>query len=1020
MENKFIILGAGRPYRGDEHSALCNTSDSIRVLDWTLQSTKNINPEYYFITGYQADKIEGRYLEFNYLYNPLWESTKAGWSLLLGLDSINDHACYVSYSDILFHQNTIEKFGKSVGFDVEIAVDSHWRTRYTGRSETDLKQSEKVCVAEDTVTLLGSTIPVDIAHAEFIGLVHFSTRAVKQLKDMYRDQSKRQFLQKASLSDLIEFLRLTGLSIKAIDVLGDWAQLNEPADLARFVLGTKAQTLYRLRGMVKKSVIEDQVSFTTADWLQDKNKICQKIKNKFQQQRLVIRSSALSEDGFAISNAGAYTSLLNIDSSEDQTLIDAIIQVINSYPDKNPENQVLVQPMLCNVLVSGVVFTRSLASGAPYYTVNYDDVTGSTESITSGSSKEHKTLLIRRDATVDNANIPEQLKVLLPALREIESLLSYDSLDIEFALTHKGLHILQVRPIAVDHSKWDTPDAVFYRMLQTNEDKFNRSQVASPFICGDKAFYGVMPDWNPAEIIGTKPGRLAQTLYRFLIMDDVWARQRAEYGYRDVRPQPLLTMFAGQPYVDVRASFNSFIPKQIPESLATKLVNFYLSWLENNPHLHDKVEFDVVPTCYALNFNKWEQRLSVEGGFSDEDILQLKAALLEISTNAIKRENIDLEKIALLEQRFHSIKSSECEPFNKIWLLLNDCREYGALPFAHLARSAFVAVTLLKTAVESSVITQAELNDFLNSIRTVSHTFSSDALKTAEGSMSWHEFIECYGHLRPGTYDITSLNYAAEPERYLKPIVAKAEVLHELDNESGTLWANARHRFLGALHEQGLIVDIETIEQFMRCSIEGREYAKFMFTKNLSLAMDLLVDWGEANGINREELSQISINDILSVHTALPTAIPLGDWLKSRATEGIKLMNELSGVELPPLICSQQDFSVFLYPSTQANFIGSSLVSAECIDLSIHNNDKDLAGKIALIPQADPGYDWLFGRDIAGLITMYGGANSHMAIRAAEFGLPAAIGVGEVQYKKLAIAKELELNTANRTIRVIR
>ena len=79
-----------------------------------------------------------------------------------------------------------------------------------------------------------------------------------------------------------------------------------------------------------------------------------------------------------------------------------------------------------------------------------------------------------------------------------------------------------------------------------------------------------------------------------------------------------------------------------------------------------------------------------------------------------------------------------------------------------------------------------------------------------------------------------------------------------------------------------------------------------------------------------------------------------------------------------------------------------------------------MKGVIALIPQADPGYDWLFGQGIAGLITMYGGANSHMAIRSAEFGIPAAIGVGEQLYKQLAQANELELDPSNDIIRIIR
>ena len=84
-------------------------------------------------------------------------------------------------------------------------------------------------------------------------------------------------------------------------------------------------------------------------------------------------------------------------------------------------------------------------------------------------------------------------------------------------------------------------------------------------------------------------------------------------------------------------------------------------------------------------------------------------------------------------------------------------------------------------------------------------------------------------------------------------------------------------------------------------------------------------------------------------------------------------------------------------------------VTANCINLeNINAPDTKVEGMIVLIPQADPGYDWLFV-NIAGLITMYGGAG-HMAIRAAEFGLPAAIGIGESLYRSFSNKSTLELN----------
>ena len=43
-----------------------------------------------------------------------------------------------------------------------------------------------------------------------------------------------------------------------------------------------------------------------------------------------------------------------------------------------------------------------------------------------------------------------------------------------------------------------------------------------------------MPDWDPAEIIGTKPRPLALSMYRELITDHVWSKNRTNYGYKNV------------------------------------------------------------------------------------------------------------------------------------------------------------------------------------------------------------------------------------------------------------------------------------------------------------------------------------------------------------------------------------------------------------------------------------------------------------------------------------------------------
>jgi phosphoenolpyruvate-protein kinase (PTS system EI component) len=123
-------------------------------------------------------------------------------------------------------------------------------------------------------------------------------------------------------------------------------------------------------------------------------------------------------------------------------------------------------------------------------------------------------------------------------------------------------------------------------------------------------------------------------------------------------------------------------------------------------------------------------------------------------------------------------------------------------------------------------------------------------------------------------------------------------------------------------------------------------------------------------------------------------------------------------IELPSIIESPVQFYSFERHSSLPNFIGENKVLAEVIQIK-DADPTELSGKVVMIPQADPGYDWLFGHNIAGLITQYGGANSHMAIRSAEIGLPAAIGVGEKSYDSLSSAKSVELDCLGQILRVI-
>lgn len=785
---------------------------------------------------------------------------------------------------------------------------------------------------------------------------------------------------------------------------------------AGFDFQGKAGVLARLRGLVRRSVIGDQVTFTVAMWREDRDEVLRRVQGRFGGARLAVRSSARQEDIWATSGAGRFRSVLDVPGDDRDLTAAAIEAVVASYAGGGPDDEVLVQASLGAVAMSGVVLTRTLGHGAPYYTVNFDDSTSSTETVTSGRGRHLRTVVVHRGSDRSRPPLSPRLGRVLAAVAEIEAVVGHDALDIEFAVSDaETVHILQVRPIAVRPPEGSAPDAAVDRAVTAAMATFRRHQTSGPAVGAGRAYFGVMPDWNPAELIGTKPRRLALSLFRHLITDEVWAIQRAEYGYRDVRPRPLVVEFVGHPYVDIRASFESFIPASVPAALARRLVDDGLEWLATHPHLHDKVEFDVAFTCLDFGFERRAERLRAHG-FTAGEVTVLRDSLRAVTTAAFQRCPADLEAIARLDAGFHGILAGDAPPLTRAAQLLEDGRLHGGLAFAHLARSAFIAVALLRSLEAEGITTAAHTAGVLQSVRTVARQFEEDGEAVGTGRLPWETFVARYGHLRPGTFEITRASYGEDPERYLRPMTRRRRP----GAGAGTCALDGRIRddIARGLARLGLPDDVAAFEAFVRASIQAREYAKFMFSRNVSAALAALTRVGEDHGLTRDELSHLALADLL------PSAVgagPSAGRLARGAADGLRRHRVTEALELPPLLLRDWDCVVFERFPAEPNFVTSRRVVGRVIALPDGRAwAGDLSGCVVLIPQADPGFDWLFGHDIAALITMYGGANSHMTIRAAEFGLPAAIGVGEALYGRLAGADLIVLDCGARYVEPVR
>ncbi|WP_079433181.1 PEP-utilizing enzyme [Zoogloea sp. LCSB751] len=769
-------------------------------------------------------------------------------------------------------------------------------------------------------------------------------------------------------------------------------------------LGTKAGTLKQLQGRLRSARIPPLVSFTQQDWQSRRGACLAGIGESIGTGPWIVRSSCGREDSAEASYAGAFLSVPDVRAEDLEAAIERVFQ---SYGTALPTDEVLIQPMLKQVLRSGVAFSHDPNTCAPYRIVNWSEG-NDTAAVTGGLGGR----IWQQAAQAPRTATPPTpaLSGVIALLDELSALLGEAPLDVEFAMTAEDdgdvLWLLQARRLVLPQPP--EADHAQTTRLQLIHDKVARGMRPHPFLMGRRTVYGVMPDWNPAEIVGIRPKPLALSLYRELVTDSIWAYQRHNYGYRNLRSFPLMPHFFGLPYIDVRLSFNSFIPADLDEGLAGRLVDHYIDRLLAEPTLHDKVEFEIVFSCYTLDLPARLERLAA-AGFSAHERETIAQSLRKLTNRIVHPKaglwRDDAAKLDTLKTRRDVLFASNADPLERIYWLLEDAKRYGTLPFAGLARAGFVAVQLLKSLVAVGVFSQSDYDAFIGSVSTVSGQLARD-----RATLDRYTFLSRYGHLRPGTYDILSPRYDEAPELYFdwsqKP--GAPEPSHPF-----SLTLPQMRDIVKLLNEHGLQPDPVGLFDFMQAGIELRELAKFHFSRNLSDALALIAELGAQWGFERDDLAYSDITVFKELHVA--AASPREALLRS-IERGKAQYAETQRISLPPLIAQPDDVWGFEWPETEPNFITQKRITAPVIDCDAREK---LAGAIVCIPNADPGFDWLFAYPIAGLITAWGGANSHMAIRAGELGLPAVIGAGEVLYRRWSGARHLHLDCAGRRVEIL-
>ena len=753
---------------------------------------------------------------------------------------------------------------------------------------------------------------------------------------------------------------------------------------------SKGEVLIDLQNLNLNFNIPKTALIKVEDWKNNPEKEYLRIKKNFK-SRVAIRSSSRNEDNQNTSNAGKYLSFLNIRLKDKRLFFNYVDKVILSYGKTVKLNdQIIIQEMVGNIYSSGVIFTRDLETGANYYVINYDDVTGKTNTVTSGQGDySNRILHIHKEGIKDIKS--KRFRILINFTKEIEKKIGSDSLDIEFAIKNNmKIYLLQVRPISTSR-KWNkTNNKKISSQINIFEKKVKKLFKSKKNMDGMNTIFGNMPDWNPVEIIGKHPSQLSISLYKYLITDNIWAKARSIMGYKNLTKHKLMHIICGQPYIETRLSLYSFLPNNLDKNISKKIVNYGIKLLEKHPYYHDKIEFEVSEPSFSFTskqkiekmFNKILTKKEKKVFF--EKIKELTKKIIQENTEY--SINFCSKKIEILNNEFDNKDKKNSDDIKS---LIKKCRNIGTLNFSILARHGFIAKSLINSLIKKKIFSEKEIDLLEQNLNSITTNMLKDSNLVSQKLLSKSKFMERYGHLRPGTYDLTSKRYDQMKNFKFSKIKRK--------NNKFEPSLNQIKKINILLKKNDFKIDAYEFINYIKQSLILREYSKFVFTKYLSLILEKIADIGKKNKISRENLANLDIKFFIMKRKITHINRNLNNYINKKKNER-EIFNK---IKLPTLILDKSNLRVAPYQVNLPNFVTKKKIDGHYINLDKIRNFNKLDNKIIFIENADPGYDWIFAYKIKALVTKFGGINSHMAIRCSELSIPAVIGCGEQIYLNL-------------------
>ena len=689
-----------------------------------------------------------------------------------------------------------------------------------------------------------------------------------------------------------------------------------------------------------------------------------------------------------------------MDASSKEDVFNAIRNVASQCSGEGNDD-IILHRMSDDLVMCGVCYTRDIYYGRPYYMVVYNYMEEMRES---SDKTRSRTKWIANN--VSREFLDESFMSLIFAARDLEKAIEIQEFSVEFGIDKNNkIIVYQLKPM---------DRLVGSHILMTDREFSDTKAFAK---CNYLDTHHIMSHhayWNPSKMIGSEPRPLDYSLFKGILTSGIWGETIKKLGYEDAEGS-LMHRVGNKPYVSIDCLFNALIPAGMDRILRDKIFNYYQRSLTDNRRKHRKVDSAVVFGSY--NFSTARRLKKLEHyGFSSEEVDSFGHSLLELTENIIsdyeKLHDQDAEaltKLMITRRKVRDLRPQEETNSMKLYSyvseLIESMRTYCSPGYTRQERCEFIAKGFCTSLVHEKYLKREDIDAFRLSLDTVSSCFKRDFEDYISGKLSWEDFDEKYGHLRISICDIRAHSY--------RKLYSNLETIREYETASGNRKSKALDREIiaKALNESKLSIDADKLINFINGASELADSYRFEYAKSIGLLLDIIARLGELIGIDKEDMSYLEIQDLDAYHSR--------DSYVMTIEARRNMYHAYSYLVLPDVIINVGDLDVIDIDEEIPDYLTDKCVSGE-VAYYDEGHDVDVAGKIVLLSKVTLAYDWIFTKDIKGIITKKDSKDSRIAKRCRELNIPAALGCGEKLFNAVLLMNSVELDCGKKTISELR